>query len=255
MLKHLKKITGIIILTLLVSSCASKDKMLYLQNKINRVATDNYETQLKPDDILLIVVSSDNPEASQAYNLEAVTMQGTSETGVYQRRLQTYIIDKNGSIDFPNIGSVKLAGLTKTQAVLFIKELLKDHIKNPIVNIRILNYEVTVLGEVNRPGAISIDSERLTLLEALGKAGDLTVYGNRKNIMLIREEDGKTTSHKIDITKSNFVNSPYYFLQQNDVVYVEPNQTRVNSSVIGPNLTVGISALSLIVTIIALTLR
>jgi polysaccharide export outer membrane protein len=112
-----------------------------------------------------------------------------------------------------------------------------------------------VQGEVNRPGTFPINSERVTLLEALSMAGDLTIYGKRDNILVIREENGVKSFQKVDITKGDFVNSPYYYLAQNDVIYVEPNKTRVNSSVIGPNITVGISALSLLITIIVLTTK
>lgn len=124
-----------------------------------------------------------------------------------------------------------------------------------MVTIRLINFKITVLGEVQKPGAYTVKSERITLLEALGMAGDLTIYGKRSNVLLIREQNGQKVTHRIDLTKSSFIDSPYYYLSQNDVLYVEPNGTKVNSSAIGPNLTVGISALSLIVTIIALTTR
>ena len=136
-----------------------------------------------------------------------------------------------------------------------LKGLLSAYIKNPTVNMRILNYKVTVQGEVNRPGTYPVQSERITLPEALSLAGDLTVYGKRSNILIIRETEGKVTTTRIDLTKPEFFNSQYYYLKQNDVVYVEPNKTKVNSSVIGPNITVAISAISLLITIVALTTR
>lgn len=245
-----------IIAVTFLTSCASKKKILYMQDAIANVETKDYEAILQPDDVLLIIVSSENPEVAASYNLASVTMQGSTESSITERRLQTYVIDKTGNIEFPVIGTVKLAGLTKLQAIAHIKDLLKEHVADAIVNLRILNFEVTVLGEVSKPGSYTINSERVTLLEALGKAGDLTVYGNRENVTIVRQtDDGKTSAYKVDLTKSDFVTSPYYYLRQNDVVYVEPNKTRVNSSVIGPNLTVGISALSLIVTIIALSIR
>ena len=132
---------------------------------------------------------------------------------------------------------------------------MKDHVSDAVINFRILNFKVTVLGEVQKPGTYSVASERITLLEAIGMSGDLTIYGNRTNVLLIREKNGTKTMERIDLTKSDFLNSSAYYLSQNDVVYVEPNKTRINSSAIGPNLTVGISALSLIVTIIALTVK
>jgi len=229
--------------------------MLYLQNDLNSQNEVNYQTKIKADDVLLIVISSENPEVAAPYNLKSVVLQGNSEEAIQTQRTQTYIVDVEGTIEFPILGKIKVAGLSKVEAITQIKELLKDHVKDAVVNLRILNFEVTVLGEVKNPGTFTVSSERITLLEALGKAGDLTIYGKRKNILLIREENGLKSMHRIDLTKSDFINSPYYYLAQNDVVYVEPNRTRINSSAIGPNITVGISALSLIVTIIALTAR
>lgn len=249
------KIVLIITLVFLVGSCASKSRILYLQDQVENVNTEDYEAVLQPDDVLLIVISSENPEGVAPYNLGAVNIQGTSEAGVAERRQQTYVVDQKGNIEFPVIGTLKLAGLSKSQAIILIKDVLKEHVSDAIVNLRILNFEITVLGEVARPGAYTINSERITLLEALGKAGDMTIYGNRENVTIIRQENGKTVSKKIDITKSDFIKSPYYFLKQNDVVYIEPNQTKVNSSVIGPNITVGLSALSLVITILALTIK
>lgn len=243
------------LISFLQFSCASKEHMLYLQKDLNSQSEVNYQTKIKADDVLLIVISSENPEVAAPYNLKSVVLQGNSEEAIQTQRTQTYIVDVEGTIEFPILGKIKVAGLSKVEAITQIKELLKDHVKDAVVNLRILNFEVTVLGEVKNPGTFTISSERITLLEALGKAGDLTIYGKRKNILLIREENGVKSTHRIDLTKSDFINSPYYYLAQNDVVYVEPNRTRINSSAIGPNITVGISALSLIVTIIALTAR
>ena len=145
--------------------------------------------------------------------------------------------------------------MTRIEAIQKVKSLLTNHIKDPLVNIRILNFKVSVLGEVNKPGVHTIQSERITLLEALSLSGDMTIYGKRNSILIIREIEGEKVIKKVDITKRDFINSPYYYLSQNDVIYVEPNKTKVNASVVGPNITVGISALSLIITIIALTLR
>ncbi|WP_221258899.1 polysaccharide biosynthesis/export family protein [Flavobacterium okayamense] len=242
-------------LSLVVFSCASSDKMLYLQNNISTESKTNYNTVIKPDDVLMIVVSSENPEVAEPYNLKSVVLQSNSEEAIQTQRTQTYIVDIEGYIEFPILGKVKIGGLNKQEAIEYLKSLLKDHVKDAVINMRILNFEVTVLGEVNRPGTFEISSERITILEALGKAGDLTIYGKRKNVLLIRDENGVKSTHRLDLTKSDIVNSPYYYLAQNDVVYVEPNKTRINSSAVGPNIAVGISALSLVVTIIALTTR
>ncbi len=239
----------------LTTSCASRKELVYLQGASNAKELVSYEPVLQPDDVVMIVVSSENPEVAAPYNLKAITVQGDSENTIGTQRMQTYILDKEGKIEFPLLGSIALGGLTKTQAVAKLKELLKDHVSDAVINFRILNFKVTVLGEVQKPGTYSVASERITLLEAIGMSGDLTIYGNRTNVLLIREKNGTKTMERIDLTKSDFLNSSAYYLSQNDVVYVEPNKTRINSSAIGPNLTVGISALSLIVTIIALTVK
>lgn len=247
------------LLLLTMTSCASKKDFLYLQSTAASTATESvssYETTIQPDDVLLLLIASENAEVSAPYNLKAYSILNTTEAGTIGReQMQTYIVDKQGHIDFPLLGMIKVGGLTKAQAIALLKDKLKDHVKDAVINLRILNYKVTVLGEVNKPGAITISSERITLLEALGMAGDLTVYGNRKNLLIVREVDGVKTMNRVDITQSDFLTSPFYYLTQNDVVYVEPNKTRINSSVIGPNVTVGISIVSLIITVIVLVTR
>ncbi|ESU27257.1 polysaccharide exporter lipoprotein precursor [Flavobacterium limnosediminis JC2902] len=242
-----------VIIGLLITSCASKQNILYLQDTpSSSEITSSYDTKIKSDDILLIIVSSENAEVAAPYNLKLVSIQNHKQGNIINEQMQSYIVDKKGEIDFPLIGNIKLGGLTKTEAVATIKDKLKEHVSDAVVNLRILNYKITVLGEVNKPGAVSIPSERITILEALGMAGDLTIYGNRKNVLLIREVNGVKTMNRIDLTKTDFVSSPYYYLDQNDVIYVEPNKTKVNSSVIGPNVSVGISVVSLIITVIVL---
>ena len=253
-MKEFKKLFFLLLIFCFMS-CASKKDLVYMQNIQNKETIESYEAFLQPDDVLLIIISSENPEIAAPYNLKSVSLQGSLEESTNTERLQTYIIDTNGNIEFPIIGTIHLGGLTKNEAILKLKDLLKEHVKDAVVNLRILNYKISVLGEVVKPGSYSVKSERITLLEALSLAGDLTIYGKRKSILLIREQNGTRVMERIDITKSDFIHSPYYYLSQNDVIYVEPNKTRINSSSIGPNLTVGISALSLVVTIIALTTR
>ncbi len=245
----------ILLLSMLLFSCASREKLVYLQNEFNAQNVTQFQTRIQPDDVLMIIISSENPEVAAPYNLKSVALQSNSDESSQMQPTQTYIVDVEGNIEFPVLGKVKLGGLSKEEAVNYIKNLLEDHVKDAVVNLRILNYKISVLGEVKSPGTFSIPSERVTVLEALGKAGDLTIYGKRKNVLLIRDENGVKSTHRIDLTKSDFINSPYYYLAQNDVVYVEPNKTKINSSAVGPNIAIGISALSLVVTIIALTTR
>lgn len=251
-----KKIFGFLLVVITLVSCTSPSKMVYLNNTGSLDSNQKFETTLQPDDQLLIIVSSENPEAASPYNLKTVNYQGSAENVIPQERNQAYIVDQDGNIEFPMLGTIKVGGLTRIETTNKIKGLLKNgHISDPIVNVRLLNFKVSVLGEVAKPGVFSISGERVTLVEALAMAGDLTIYGKRDNILLIREKNGTKTYEKIDITKTDFINSPNYYLSQNDVIYVEPNNTKRNSSVVGPNLTIGISALSLVVTILALTIK
>jgi polysaccharide export outer membrane protein len=242
--------------SLFLVSCASKKDVLYLQN-IDQINSNqgslSYEPKLQNDDLLSIIVAADQPELTVPFNLPQI--QGNYKINQNQDGIKTYLIDIDGNIVFPVIGKVKLAGLTRSQAVRMLEEKIKEYITNPSVNLRILNYKFSVIGEVNKPGTFKIESERVTLLEALSQAGDLTIYGNRSNILIIREVDGKKEYNRVDIKKADFINSPFYYLVQNDVVVVEPNKTRVNSSVVGPNLNVTISAVSLLTTILFLITR
>lgn len=240
----------------LLTSCVPKKKLVYFQDIAEQQgkAKVDYEPTLQSDDLLLIIVSAPDPETVAAYNLYTyTTTEGDRVSSV--PRFQTYLIDARGEIQFPVIGNIKLGGLTKTQAIEKLKSELKKYIVDPIVNLRITNFKFSVMGEVARPGLFNVATERITLPEALSNAGDMTVYSDRKSVLLIREEGGVKTSTFIDMTSADFINSPYYYLRQNDVVYVQPNKTKINSSAVGPNITVGLSALSLVVTIIALTLR
>lgn len=248
----------LIFLSFFVFSCASRKEVAYYQNidqLQNLENSTSYETKLQPDDLLMIVVMAENPEVAAPFNLPSVIMQSNVEFEAQQPRMNSYLIDSNGFIQFPVIGAIKLGGLTRTEAVGKMNQELSKYITKPSVNLRILNFKITVQGEVTQPGVHNIASERITLTEALSLSGDLTVYGKRDNILIIREKDGKKQAARVDITKADFLNSPYYYLSQNDVVYVEPNKTKVNSSVVGPNASIVISVASLLVTIIALTVR
>lgn len=249
-------------------SCASRKKMVYLQTAeipSEQKQTDGdkgqtekslYEPVIQNDDQLYIVVSAENPEVAAPYNLKSVSVSNvTGNTSSNQNRLESYLVDKNGEIEFPQLGKMKLAGLTRLEAVEKIKTQLADYIQNPTVYISIVNFKVSVLGEVTRPGSHTVSSERITLLEALSLSGDLTMYGKRDNIMLIREKDGQRSITHVDITKADFIHSPYYYLSQNDVIYVEANRVKMNSSKVGPSVTVGLSVLSIALGIILIAVN
>ena len=251
------KKTVVFVLTFFVLlSCASKKKVVYLQDIDQTKSYDSstlYEPKLQPDDLLSIIVSAENPELTVPFNLPQI--QGNYEINNNQNGIKTYLVDNFGFIEFPVIGKLKLGGLTRTEATAKLVAAVSEYIKNPIVNLRILNFKVSILGEVLKPSSFTLNSERITLLEAISMAGDLTIHGKRNNILIIREAEGKKTYNRIDITKSDFLNSPFYYLAQNDIVVVEPNKTRVNASVVGPNVTATISAISVLVTLMVVLLR
>ena len=241
--------TSFLFITLVLVSCASKKDIIYLQNADSVKSSNefsNYEPKLQNDDLLSIIVSAEHPELTVPFNLPKI--QGNYQLDSNQENIKTYLIDTNGFIEFPVIGKIKLAGQTKTDAVKALENKIREYITNPAVNLRILNYKISVIGEVNKPGSYKISSERITLLEALSQAGDLTIYGKRNNLLVIREIDSKMTYNRIDITKADFINSDFYYLSQNDVIVVEPNKTKINSSVIGPNSSVIIATISLLIT-------
>ena len=239
------------LLSVLLVSCASPEKLVYMQNIEAQTgqSSESYEPLIQPDDMLQIIVSAADPETVIPFNLPAL---GPAANLISQ---QTYIVDYHGTILFPILGSLKVGGLTRSQAISLLVDKLSEYIKDPQINFRILNFKVSVGGEVNRPGVFMISSERITLLEAIAQAGDLTIYGKRDNVLVIREQNGTKTHARVDLTKADFFQSPYYYLAQNDLVYVEPNKTKVNASAVGPNITVIFTGISLLITILALTIR
>ncbi len=253
---YLIKNTFFLFFICLFISCGSKQEIVYYQNTDSLdkgEALNSYEIKIQPDDLLMIVVSAEDPEIAAPFNLKTTSV--VSPTGqdlIGQQSLQLYLVDSKGIIDFPVLGKIKIIGKTRTEVVGMLSQKIASYIKNPIVNLRIMNFKVSVMGEVTNPGTFSINSERLTLIEALSMAKDLTIYGKRDNILIIREVDGKKSFNRVDLTKADFINSPFYYLSQNDVVYVEPNRTKINGSKVGANTGVIISAASILVTLITL---
>lgn len=250
----IKNCCVVVLSMLLLSSCASREEIVYFQGGDQKSFTTNYDPKFKPDDLLMINVSAPDIEAAVPFNIP-VTSVAVGVGANAQLQYQLYLIDKDNNIEFPVLGTLKIGGLKRNEAILFLKEKLKAYINTPIVNIRIMNFKISVLGEVARPGNYTIASERIALPDALALAGDLTVYGKRNNITVIREVEGVKITQKVDITQTAFMNSDFYYLGQNDIVYVEPNKTKVNSSSVGPNTSVIISSLSLLVTVIAILTR
>ncbi|MEZ4802645.1 MAG: polysaccharide biosynthesis/export family protein [Gelidibacter sp.] len=241
-------------------SCASRKEMVYFQDgPLSATEINNMKTELvyQPNDLLIIDINGADAETVQPFRLPPVTFEDDRSILNAQGtlRVQAYLIDVNGNIEFPVLGTLKVAGMTRTQLIAFFKEKLAEYVKDPIVNIRLANFSISILGEVSRPGVYTIEDERVSLSEALGLAGDLTNNGRRDNIFLIREVDGKKRFAKLDLTSISIVNSPLYYLVQNDVIYVEPNTAKIRSSTYNPNTALVISAISTLATIAAILIR
>jgi polysaccharide export outer membrane protein len=251
-----KKFASFIVLLLLLNSCASRKDLVYYQNVDSvKMTSSSYESVLQPDDLLTIIVRGDNPEAVLPFNMPNINYVGNDQSGIEVQRLFTYLIDNTNTVNFPLVGKIKIGGLTRLEAEQVLVNAISKYVKDPKVDLRILNFKITVQGEVNKPGTYPINSERVTVLEALSIAGDMTIYGKRNNVLLLRETNGEKSVVRLDLTKADFINSPYYYMRQNDVLYVEPNKTRLNSAAVGPNTGIILSAVSLLVTVIALTIR
>ena len=251
----MKKISIIILAAILITSCATKEEVVYfngIDSKDNIVGIDSYSPTYHIDDELVIVVNALDPEAARPFNKITVSVSQDMVDARGRERLLTYRIDSDGNINFPVLGKIKLAGLNREQATKAMQEKLTDYIKDPIVDIETVNYKITVLGEVNRPGSYTTSNERITLIEALALAGDLTIYGERENVLVIQDYDGKKSYTRVNLKSQELFESPVYYLSQNDVVYVEPNKTQAKSSSIGPSTGVLFSTLGILISTTAL---
>lgn len=227
----LKRSILLILVSIVLFSCVARKNMIYYQNiesMNNKEMTNSYEIKIQPDDLLMINVSCDDPEIAKPFNI-GVSNQSQSGSS-NQQAGSIYLVDVNGVVDFPVLGKLKIGGLTRTQVMKMLDEKISLYIKKPLITLTIKNYKVTVQGEVGSPGIYSFDSERFTLVDALIKAGDLKIQAKRKNILIIRQTDGVITYNRVDITKADFINSPFYYLRQNDMVYVQPNRLVIQNS-------------------------
>lgn len=215
-------------LLLLISSCVSRKEMVYFQDIEQLAASSGRSTsnnlEIQPDDVLTIRVSAPEQEAAVPFNLTKSLASQMNISGNVE--LETYLVSNEGTIDFPVIGKIEVQGLTNIELAEKIKSEISDYVKDPIVNVRILNFQISVMGEVNRPGTFTIEDDHINLSKALAMAGDLTIYGKRNNILVLGETDGVKTYTYLDLTDADVVNSPYYNLRQNDVIYVEPKTAR-----------------------------
>lgn len=239
----------------LMASCTSYKQVPYMQNSETIDTTrvmELYDARIQPKDMLTITVSSEEPEAAAPYNLTVATSQTTMLRSVTtQPTLQTYLVDNEGCIDFPSLGRLHIGGMTKTEAETMIKERLRPNFKtDPIVNVRMVNYKISVLGEVLRPSSYTISNEKVNVFEALALAGDLTIYGKRDGVKLIREDaNGTKKIVPLNLNDANLIYSPYYYLQQNDVLYVEPNKAKSQNSDVGSMTSLFFSATSIMISV------
>ena len=251
----MKRFFYLLVIMLLVFSCTPVKNISYFQqlgesgSSLNRA---EFSARIKSKDILSITVVSSEPNASRRYNLIAPQLEANIGYLQGQPMLQNYLVDEEGKINFPSLGILQVKGLSTKELELLIEEHLKSFFTEemPIITARIMNYSVNVLGEVQRPGKFESNNGRMTVLEGLSMAGDMTIYGRRDNVKVIREDaNGERFVYTLNFNDKNIFNSPGFFLEQNDVVYVEPNQSRANSSKSGAAESYRISTLSVLLSL------
>jgi len=248
---------------LFLTSCVNQKQIAYFQKGVNQSDTiavaKAYVPKIQSGDILSIMVGSLNPMASSFFNPFS-TMPVTGDNGsggasgngttasIVQQAAPGFLVDSAGAIEFPLIGTIKVSGLSTSELRDVIKKQLLTYVKEPTVNVRFLNYKISVMGEVTRPSIYIIPNERITLPEALSMAGDMTIYGKRTNILIVRDNNGKKEFGRVDLTSRELYNSPYYYLRANDLVYVEPTKAKIQQSdPIYRILPIVLSAISVIV--------
>mgnify|MGYP006180449239 CR=1 FL=1 len=233
-----RTILPLILLVVLMSSCAKRNLTYFSDIESNSdfsMKVDEIsEVKIKPYDRLRITVNSPSAESNLLFNRGIVTENIETVNGLESRPetgdQNVYLVNKDGTIEFPILGQINLGGLNLEEAREEMKFLLKSHVKEPSVNLMINNFRVTVIGEVNRPSNFLVGSERINIFEALGLAGDLTPYGKRENVLVMREVDGVRNVYRVNLNKKDVLNSPYYYLEQNDIVYVEPDGQKIKDT-------------------------
>lgn len=251
----------------ILSGCVSHDELVNFrtadfQNRNPESILNQMELKIQPEDLLRIVVYSYTPELTVPFNPGLTNNNGQLQMQQLQNvdgntlELFTgYFVDQEGYIDFPAVGRVEVGGLTLEAAKLKLRDLVREYVNDAVINMRFLNFKVTVLGEVNNPGTIQLTNKRVTLLEALGYAGDMTDYANRKRVLVVREEAGNRSYQRINLQSDELFSSPYFYLQQNDVIYVEPLRVRT-ATVADPAqriISYGSAIISIATLVIALT--
>ncbi len=251
----------VLVMALLLDSCSGSKNVAYFQNidQVDLSASKGlYDAKIMPKDQLTITVITTDPKAAAPFNLSISNTIGTNgqlSTGS-TGSLQCYLVDNDGNINFPIIGTIHVLGLTKTECENLIKQKVSPYLsatENPVVTVSMASFRVTVTGEVGSPKVIPVSTEKISIIEALAQAGDLTIYGKRDNIILLRENaSGQKEAHRLNLNDANLINSPYYYLQQNDIVYVEPNKVKAQNSAIGSSTTIWISVVGILTSLASL---
>ena len=241
----------------LLTSCMSTKKVTYFENKdeINTALSKTlYEAKIMPKDVLQIQVFTMTPEAAEPFNLiKANSSTTTTTSSGGQGTIYDYLVDNDGNIEYPVLGTLHLGGLSKPEAEQLIKSKIKPYLaekEDIVVHVAMMNYKYAVLGGVKAPGLYSARNEKVTILEAIAQAGDLTTFAYRDRIFLIRENaEGQKDFHQLDINDANIINSPYYYLQQNDVVYVEPRKIETRNAFVSANTSIWLSLTSALMSV------
>jgi polysaccharide export outer membrane protein len=253
---------ALVLMTILFSSCNAWKKIGYL-HQVEQLSSEQLsqnvpkESKILPNDLLTITINTvGNPSAAVPFNLPLMPVPGDGIGGIYNTLgAQTYIVDNTGNIAFPVLGKIHVGGLTRSELENMLKNAIYPQYitEEPIVTTRFVNYKISLLGEVNRPGLYTFPTDKVNLFEALAMAGDLTIYGKRENVLLKRENANGTNEYiRLNLQDKNLALSPYFYLQQNDVLYVEPNKARGNSSSIGSMENITISVVSVMVSVATL---
>ena len=254
----IKKFFFVAVSMVLFANCVSKKDIVYFQfDEIDQTKVSNkYVTFFKPDDLLEITISAKDVDAVRPFNLSAVTYSTSSNSAIGVAQKQTYLIDADGEVEIPILGKIKLGGLTRENGIALLKDKLSpDYIINPHINIKIINFKISVLGDVMVPGNYVIPNERITIIDAIGLAGDLNISGNRKNVLVIREENGMKVKYRINLLSNDTFISPVYYLQQNDVVIVEQNYAKMQSASSNTNTGLFISLTAVLITLLNILTR
>lgn len=236
----------VVTVILMMVGCGSSKQVAYWQNidSISLAASKGlFDAKIMPKDELTILVQTTDPLTSEPFNLRSTGQVNT------KNQITGYLVDNDGMINFPIVGKIHVAGLTKTECEDLIKSKIQPYLartENPLVSVRTSSYRITVIGEVNKPGVIPVATEKISLVEALAEAGDMTVYGKRDNILLVREDkSGEKHKVRLNMNDANIINSPYYYLQQNDIVYVEPHKVKARNTFFGSNTSIFYSVIGI----------